>query len=103
MIVFDVQILYGHSYGCRKIQLDKNVTTTTGAYALVQKELGLASSIGADGSTQATVAAAVKGSAATNTEGKMVFGIKKGHRFLSASWYRVKPLRFVPHSTAGFS
>ena len=73
-----VMVVNGKTYYGSGITNDKNVTTTTGAYALVQKELGLASSIGADGSTQATVAAAVKGSAATNTEGKMVFGIKKG-------------------------
>ena len=70
-----VMVANGKTYYGSGITNDKNVTTTTGAYALVQKELGLASSIGADGSTQASVSAGVAGTG--NFAGKQVFAIDK--------------------------
>ena len=70
-----VMVVNGKTYYGSGITNDKNVTTTTGAYALVQKELGLASSIGADGSTQASVSAGVAGTG--NFAGKQVFAIDK--------------------------
>ena len=68
----------GKTYYGAGITDDKTVVTSTAAYALIQRELELASSIGADGATQATVGKAVVGTAADNMDGKMVFSIKKG-------------------------
>ena len=49
----------GKTYYGAGITDDRTVVSSIGAYKLIQKELGLASSIGADGSTQASVNAGV--------------------------------------------
>ena len=73
-----IMTVNGKTYYGAGITDDKTVVTSTAAYALIQRELELASSIGADGATQATVGKAVVGTAADNMDGKMVFSIKKG-------------------------
>ena len=71
-----VMIVNGKTYYGSGITNDKNVTTSAAAYKMIQKELGLASSIGADGSTPATVGAVTDGTDAL--AGKKVFTITKG-------------------------
>ena len=71
-----VMIVNGKTYYGSGITNDKNVTTSAAAYKMIQKELGLASSIGADGSTPATVSGVADGSGAL--AGKKVFTITKG-------------------------
>ncbi len=71
-----VMIVNGKTYYGSGITNDKNVTTSAAAYKMIQKELGLASSIGADGSTPATVGAVTDGTGAL--AGKKVFTITKG-------------------------
>ena len=70
----------GKTYYGAGITDDRTVVSSIGAYKLIQKELGLASSIGADGSTQATVNAGVNGGTLNNPDftGKWVFSIDKG-------------------------
>ena len=51
----------GKTYYGAGITDDRTVVSSIGAYKLIQKELGLASSIGADGATQASVNAGVDG------------------------------------------
>ncbi len=70
----------GKTYYGAGITDDRTVVSSIGAYKLIQKELGLASSIGADGSTQASVNAGVDGKTLMKPsfEGKWVFSIDKG-------------------------
>ena len=70
----------GRTYYGAGITDDRTVVSSIGAYTLIQKELGLASSIGADGSTQASVNGGVDGQTLSNPnfEGKWVFSIDKG-------------------------
>ena len=70
----------GKTYYGAGITDDRTVVSSIGAYKLIQKELGLASSIGADGSTQASVNAGVDGKTLKKPsfEGKWVFSIDKG-------------------------
>ncbi|MDE6363617.1 MAG: flagellar hook protein [Lachnospiraceae bacterium] len=70
----------GKTYYGAGITDDRTVVSSIGAYKLIQKELGLASSIGADGSTQASVNAGVDGKTLNKPSfaGKWVFSIDKG-------------------------
>ena len=70
----------GKTYYGAGITDDRTVVSSIGAYKLIQKELGLASSIGADGATQASVNAGVDGKTLMKPsfEGKWVFSIDKG-------------------------
>ena len=70
----------GKTYYGAGITDDRTVVSSIGAYKLIQKELGLASSIGADGSTQASVNAGVDGKTLMKPsfKGKWVFSIDKG-------------------------
>ena len=71
----------GKTYYGAGITDDRTVVSSIGAYKLIQKELGLASSIGADGSTQASVNAGVDGKTLGNHpsfKDKWVFSIDKG-------------------------
>ena len=65
----------GKTYYGAGITDDRTVVSSIGAYKLIQKELGLASSIGADGSTQASVNAGVDGKTLMKPsfKGKWVF------------------------------
>ncbi len=66
-------------YGAGLSTEDRTVVSSLGAYALITKELTLASGIGADGSTPASVNAGVDGKTLSNPnfEGKWVFSIDK--------------------------
>ena len=81
-----VMVVNGKTYYGSGITNDKNVYHNNRRLCTgFRKNSDWQSSIGADGSTQATVAAAVKGSAATNTEVKMVFWHQEGQRTDSRS------------------
>ena len=71
----------GKTYYGAGITDDRTVVSSIGAYKLIQKELGLASSIGADGATPASVNAGVDGKTLGNHpsfKDKWVFSIDKG-------------------------
>ena len=66
-------------YGAGLSTEDRTVVSSLGAYALIKKELTLASGIGADGSTPASVNAGVDGQTLDHPsfKGKWVFSIDK--------------------------
>ena len=70
----------GRTYYGAGITDDRTVVSSIGAYNLIQKELILASSVGADGSTQASVNGGVNGGTLDHPsfKGKWVFTIDKG-------------------------
>ena len=67
-------------YGAGLSTDNRTVVSSLSAYALIKKELILASSVGADGATQASVNAGVDGQTLDHPsfEGKWVFTIDKG-------------------------